>query len=56
VPVGGALFGMSVHGAQQGVDIEVGTHIGSGQQIHSLAQPGQMLREHRVELAGVRRR
>ena len=33
VPVGGALFGVSVDRAQQRIDVDEGAHVGAGQQI-----------------------
>ena len=44
MPVGGALFGVSVDRAQQRVDVDEGAHLGAGQQIDARTQRDQCSR------------
>lgn len=47
------MFGVTIDQAQQGVDVDARALVGSGQQVHSLAQAGQMMAQDGFELTGM---
>jgi hypothetical protein len=49
----GALFGVTVDRAQQRIDVDEGADIGAGQQLDAITQSGQVVAQHRFQLAGV---